>query len=353
MIVIAARSPFQVVIDETDQIATKVELFIWNKGTSMPTIPTYVMSEKIASITQRETNYNISPFILEKIKQIENNYTSSTVTVEDNNTWCFVRFKTYYSTNGLDFTEVTDKYYIGVNGYTLAEQGVNYDICNSQPSMLMANNSIRVQYGDPIYYYNFICERNATLSYVVRYFKNNVQVAIDTFLTSGSSETYNFRIPIAVADSDRAEIRLGTTLVGKFETELVTECKYTPVVVSFVNRYGGWQPLMFFKASQNTIETKGTEYNLMPESWNYNYQLGQTRSMNINGTETIRCNTGFVDENYEELITDLMLSDTVLVNFHPATVKSKSTTIKTHLKDKNINYTIEFEFSNNLLNNIV
>jgi hypothetical protein len=47
------------------------------------------------------------------------------------------------------------------------------------------------------------------------------------------------------------------------------------------------------------------------------------------------------------------LSDTVLVNFYPATVKSKSTTLKTHLRDKNINYTIEFEFSNNLINNIV
>jgi hypothetical protein len=120
-----------------------------------------------------------------------------------------------------------------------------------------------------------------------------------------------------------------------------------------VNRYGGWQPMMFFKASQNSIETKSTEYNLMPDSWNYNYLEGQTKTMNLNGTKTIKCNTGWVDENYDELITDLLLSDTILVNFQPATVKSKSTTLKTHLRDKNINYTVEFEFSNNLLNNVV
>jgi len=353
MKIIAARSPFQVVIDEADQVATKVQVFIWNKGVSMPSVPTYEMSEKIASITQRETNYNIAPLVLQFINQIENNYTSDSVIVEDNSNWCFATINRFFSTNGLDFTLLDSTEYVCVNGYTLAEQGVNYLYGDDVAFLLLANQNIKVQYGSPRYYYNFLCIRTTTSAYQVRYFKNNIQVASETFLTTGALETYNFKIPISVSSSDRAEIRLGATLVAKFDTELIEECKYEPVVVSYVNRYGGWQPLMFFKASQSNIETKGTEYNLMPESWNYNYQLGQSRTMNINGTETIKCNTGWVDENYDELITDLLLSDTVLVNFYPATVKSKSTTLKTHLRDKNINYTIEFEFSNNLLNNIV
>ena len=62
---IFARSPFQVIINEANQVRTKVELKLWNKNDTVPTLPTYIMSEGIASVTQTETNYNISPFILE------------------------------------------------------------------------------------------------------------------------------------------------------------------------------------------------------------------------------------------------------------------------------------------------
>lgn len=353
MNVIAARSPFQVVINEADQVATKIELLLWNKGMAIPTVPTYVMSEKIASITQRETNYNVSPFILEQIKQIENNYTAEVVAFEDNSNWCFVTIKTYYSTDGVAFTLLTEKLYIGANAYTLVEQGVNYNYANPNNYLLMANKDIVVQYGNPSYYYNFLCIRNATNAYIAKYYKAGVEVYTETFLTLGGVDYYNFKIPIATEDSNEVRIYLGATLIANFFTEQILECKYDPVVVSFVNRYGGWQPLMFFKASQNSIETKSTEYNLMPESWNYNYLEGQTKAMNFNGSKTIKCNTGWVDENYDELITDLLMSDVVLVNFQPAVVKSKSMTLKTHLRDKNINYTVDFEFSNNLLNNVV
>lgn len=353
MILIAARSPYQVVIDEADQVATKVELYLWNKDVLPPPHPTYIMSEKIASVTQRETNYNISPFVLEKISQIQNDYTSDTVSIESDSNWCYVRIIKYYSTDGVTFDLLTDKSYIGVNAYTLVEDGVNYDYCNDDVAILLAEKKITVQYQATRYYYNFMCERSASLSYVVNYLKNNVIVNTQTFLTAGASEIFNYKIPLAVNESDTTEIKLGTTLISKFQTELILECKYEPVLVSFVNRYGGWQPLTFFKASENSIDTKGTEYNLMPESWNYNYQVGQTKTMNINGSKMIKCNTGFVDEDYSELITDLLMSDTILVNFLPATVKSKSTVLKKHLKEKNINYTIEFEYSNNLLNNVV
>jgi hypothetical protein len=138
MIVISARSPYQIIINEASQIGSKVELFIWNKGTTEPTIPTYVMSENIASVTQTETNYNISPFILEYIKQISVNYSTSPV-VESNNDWCLVRVKRYKKTSGGTFTLLDNLVYMthdrlaylyyrligGKNGILLSE---NYTI---------------------------------------------------------------------------------------------------------------------------------------------------------------------------------------------------------------------------------
>jgi hypothetical protein len=132
-----------------------------------------------------------------------------------------------------------------------------------------------------------------------------------------------------------------------------TECKYTPVRCSFINRYGGWKDIIFFKAQTNNISTKGTDYKLMPSAINYNTSKGQVKSFNINGTQTIKLNTGFVDDNYSELITDLLLSETVLLDEKPVMVKTQGSELKTSLKDKMINYEIEFEYAYNLINDVI
>jgi hypothetical protein len=43
-----------------------------------------------------------------------------------------------------------------------------------------------------------------------------------------------------------------------------TECRYTPMTIDFVNKFGGWQREFFFKASQEVLEVNSTAYNLMP-----------------------------------------------------------------------------------------
>jgi hypothetical protein len=50
-----------------------------------------------------------------------------------------------------------------------------------------------------------------------------------------------------------------------------------------------------------------------------------------------------------------MLSDTILYGAAelPVTIKTTSMQKKTYIKDKNINYTLEFDFANKLINNIV
>ena len=91
----------------------------------------------------------------------------------------------------------------------------------------------------------------------------------------------------------------------------------------------------------------------MPSSIDFNPLQGIKQRFNFQGTQKIKCNTGWVDENYSELIQDLMLSQVVLLDNKPAIVKSQSFDIKTHLKDKNINYEIEFEFNYGLINDVI
>ncbi len=91
----------------------------------------------------------------------------------------------------------------------------------------------------------------------------------------------------------------------------------------------------------------------MQDSINYNASKGQSKSFNINGKQSVKLSSGFVPENYSDLIQDLLLSETVLLDGQPVEVKTQGTTLKTSLIDKNINYEIEFEYAFNLINNVI
>ena len=350
MNIISARSPYQVIINEALQTGSKVELFIWNKGTTEPTIATKVLSKDIPSTTQTENSYNISPYILEHITQIAPTAVS-VPTVESNTNWCFVRIKRYKNVSGT-YTLLDNLLYVGLNAYTDVISGYNFDFGDDA---VLLGESFKIQYYNTIPYYNFLCDRQIDQSYLISYYNpSNTLISSNTFLTSGAFEIYNFKIPLAVAGSVKCIIQNSSENISyQIETEKLEECKYTPVNCSFINKKGGWQQLTFFKAQSNSVNVKGTEYSLMQQNVNYNYQLGQKKLFNINGTQTVKLNTGWVYENYNELMTQLLLSDTILLNGLPVTLKTQSLTYKTNILDKNINFEIEFEYSNSLINNLV
>lgn len=357
MIIISARSPYQIIINEAGQTGSKIELFIWNKGTTEPTIPTYVMSENIASVTQTETNYNISPFILEYINQINVNY-SATPVIENNKDWCIVRVKRYKKDFVGAYTLIDNLVYLGVNGYTDVAQGLNFDIASNRDYCVLSYraNQGKIQYFNNIPYANILIKSVASNEYRIRYYDSDSNLINTNIFLSPitSGEYFNFRIPIAYSNSVYSVIEsTNDDEIFNFITEKLDECKYTPVNVSYVNRFGGWQQLTFFKAQRNSVSVKGSKYNLLQANVNYNPLIGQSRAFNINGSSSVTLNTGWVYESYNKFIQELMLSDKILINNVPATIKTQSLTYKTKLKDRNINFEVEFEYSNNLLNDVI
>ena len=77
---------------------------------------------------------------------------------------------------------------------------------------------------------------------------------------------------------------------------------------------------------------------------------------NVDSRKSISLNTGFVGEEYNEAIEELLLSENVWVRWENKTLpilpKTKSLTYKTGLNDKTINYTVDFEFAFSKINNI-
>jgi hypothetical protein len=370
MKVVKVRSPFIIDIGSygSTHIGSKIILTIWNKGTTEPTsgLGYYELSKNNPSATQKETYYNVSNYVKEFIDNIKPTKIASFPSYEDNNEWVNFRVKKSWY-NGTIYTEISNVQYVGVNGFTTYTQGVNaiedYFTTGFLSNKLISKNIIKSS-SSLKNYVNWIGEMASGYRLDLIYLTLDGTYNVSQSIT-GLSGIYNFKIPLTKYPTDANFIlgnRLDVNLYDASNVQIASdsiyvyineECKYTPVECTFINREGGWEVLTFFKQQTNSISTKGTDYKLMPSAINYNTSKGQVKSFNINGTQTVKLNTGFVDENYSELITDLLLSETVLLDGKPVTVKTQGSDLKTSLKDRLINYEIDFEYAYNLINDVV
>lgn len=322
------RSPYFIQVNEANQLGSKVELYLYNKSNGVPILPTYTLSKKIASASQTENTYNIANYAKEFIKPIAP-VTISVPTQENDNCWAYCVVKRYTELTLNTYTLLSTETFVCLNGYTNYTDGYN----NSETADIV-----------PLF--------NADIKKYVKNFTSNY---INVFFEIGYYDTSYEYIDVTEPSLYRLPITEETTVIESIivKAEQLCEPKYTPLTCTFINRFGGWEFLTFFKANTQSIETNNKDFNLLPSSVNYNVLQGQKRTFNQQGKQKIKCNTGWVDENYFDLIQDLLLSEVVLLDNKPAIVKSTSSDYKTHLKDKNINYEIEFEFNYGLINDVI
>jgi hypothetical protein len=333
---IFVRSPYFITIDEAGQTGSKIEVFVWNKGTTEPTTPTYTLTKNIASVEQTETNYNIANYAKEYIKPIAP-VNVSVPTEEDVNAWCYCKVKRYKIVD-TTATLLDTETFVCLNGYTDYTGGYN-DFTNDEV-VLLVNPDIKLTHNK---YVNCFIDKDTTSDYTWAPNDSDIDISV--------TESSLYKLPIAYSNINK--LKKGSTNYFNIVSTEVCEPKYTPIICTFINRFGGWQYLTFFKANLQSIETTNKEFQLLPSNVNYNALQGQKRTFNQQGKRKVKCNTGWVNENYFDLIQDLLLSEVVLLDGKPAIVKSQSAEYKTHLKDKNINYEIDFDFNYGLINDVI
>ena len=329
------RSPYYVTVNEAGQIGSKIELRFRYFGDTFPTDPNYVLSKKIPSPTQLETVYNISNYAKAFIKAFKPVLAQGN---ETNNAYVFCEVKLFEETATDVFDLLTTEEICCLNGYSNYLQGLNF---NSTTVVLpLFNPDINIQRSQNIALNVFLNTGN--------YFFNNGDSEVGIMISEPSVYTFLSNGAFMQLDSSPK----GTTYFN-VKTPLICEPKYTPYLVYFINRLGGWQPLTFFKASKENYQTKSEKYKTFPSPLNYDLAQGQSQKYNNNGQKSITLNTGWVDENYNELIEDLLLSEKViLANGTPLIVKTESQQIKTRLTDKMINFEIEFMYNFDMINNV-
>ena len=330
------RSPYFVQINST--IGGKVELFFYNKGESVPTEPTYTLTKKIPSANQPLLTFNIANYAKEFINHI--NPVGVTIpTAEVSSTFCYVQVKEYEETS-TGFEKISDETIVCLNGFNSYSDGFNYSTTDAVVPMFNENINRQLFVGEYVNCYiddfegNFLVWKNLLGE---NSFSPNGNI-YKLPLTKGVNSLYDFAIE---------------NLYFSLNASNICEPKYTPMQCVFINRYGGWEYLTFFKASYLSTDATKQDYNLLPSSVNYNVLQGQRQSFNMQGKSKIKVNTGWVDENYFELIEDLMLSKTILLDSKPVTIKTSSMDKKQGVFDKVINYTIEFDYNFGVINDVV
>jgi len=85
----------------------------------------------------------------------------------------------------------------------------------------------------------------------------------------------------------------------------------------------------------------------------YNALEGQRETFNTNGKKNIKVNTGWVAEDWKEVLKQIMLSERILIDNKPAKINSKSTELFKHINTNQINYSLDFEFTYDVINSVI
>ena len=325
----------------------KVELFIHQSGGSEPATATYSLSKPIPSDTVLTVNFDISPYLKSYISHTSlTPVTGLTATAAANYVYCKV-----VVTNPT--ASVADQYLIGYNGYGYFEDGYNPVL----DAHIMLDEGEYYMYKNQNYgalFYSIDSDVSPAQDWDAKYVcLDGTTADVDINLNTQDNGYIPYITPTHKNNGGSTlKIFKDSSLYKTFTFTEVCEPKYTPVICDFVNRFGVWQTIVFFKASRSEINIVDNKYNMFPSSPNYNTSKNIQQTFNVNGQEKITVNTGWVPESYSGVIQQLLLSQTIRLDGKPVIANTKSLGLLKGINDKNLNYTLSFNFANHIINTI-
>jgi len=338
MAIINVRSPKYVSIDDSSLSYAILKLFIWTgSSSSQPSTETYNIRKSGTFIVFFEIAELIRDYL---DTTFDGNYNGQAV-------WVSTSLRAYDSNDN----EVADdgESFIAFDGYNYFEESANVSnpimITNRNLSVLK-DNTFKI----PIY---------TITSPTVRYYVNGQLASTVTYLSSNQSdEQIEY---ISILNNDKITVTSGSD-TQTINIEILEECKYEPKKVTFVNKYGALQDMIFFKKSVEKMNVKKESYksNILSSNYTYSSSNHVYRDFNVVGKESVTLSSGFLSEEYNEVFKQMMLSEKVWVTnvinsvaqVIPINVKTSNITYKTSLNDKLVEYTFDFDNSFNVINDI-
>jgi hypothetical protein len=344
---ILTRSPYFIEVTGALNDVITVELFIYNDPSSAPTTVTKTLSKTI--FTGTSVSFNVSPYLREYIDVQPTCVVDALYPKMNQSAYCRLKYKTYI--NGTLNTTVTSKYCF--DGYGYFEDGYN------------PNNSDFFLDEGTYYYYSGSTGLNGTLSlgvganWSVKYSEIGTSNTTTVSLGASAGVCTIDRVNYATLGNKLEILNASNVVQATYYFLPKDECKYAPVAIDFINRFGVPQREIMWKASYKNFEVSSTPFKAMPSGVNYDTSKAINQIMNVNGKESIKVNTDWVDENYAYTLQEIMLSEKVSADIYfngelqPVKLRTTSIEMHKHINQKLINYTLEFEFAYDKLNNVI
>ena len=138
----------------------------------------------------------------------------------------------------------------------------------------------------------------------------------------------------------------------------VCEPKYTPIKMTFVNKFGALQDMWFFKKSVESVNVTKESYkrSLVSSTGTYDINTHSKRVLNTQGTTSLSLNTGFVSDAMNPAFEEMLFSEqvwaTIGIDVIPVDITTTQLTYKTSVNDRLVNYTINIEYAFNVINDL-
>jgi len=363
------RSPYFVTATETGLTKCLVDLYIFT-GDQIITIPTPTYSLEIDAYNDI-VSFDISQLVSDYLE------TSFDGTFNSNVVWVNYQITRYVS----DVVQTSEDIVrlVAFDGYGYFEEGVNPALSDR----LLQSNSTMYVYDANYFYFpiqqddlsqidlisggsivdtqtftptidsedviRYVGYTNSSICDTVNYLFEDS----DNYLFQDANE-YVFS-DVGYVDSILITYDDATTQTITIKT--ITENKYTPYRLTFINKFGALQSVWMFKRSDLSLSVESENYRgYLYNSGSYNTAEHQYKNFNITGREVISLNSGFYNEDYNEIFRQLVLSGQVWIDYEgnllPVNIKSKELSFKTQVNDKLINYKIDFDFAFDKINSV-
>lgn len=343
---ILSKSPhyLNIAFDFSTTYSIGLDLFIWTGDKANPPIePTYSLTKERPSVEVNQLDIEISDFIndyIENKPQLQT-VTGKYSTVEGNGVWV----KTVVSFND-DVQTITPQESIqfAVAGYGYFLEGIN-------PQAEGALTNSKIQKVDDVILFPYLAD--GTISQL----EVSDGITTQTYGLTNENNSLNRLGYLWINTADFADTYITITdSVNEWVYEVVTECKYTPVKIIYLNKNGAFDLFTFFKTKKDKLSIKSEEFNnAYVSNGSYDTTRHQFQKLNVTAKDKFTLNTDYISEEENARIEELLISDTVyLVQdvLIPVNVDSSSLELKTRLNDKLINYAIDFGYAFNKINNV-
>jgi len=346
---INVRSPYFVNLSTTNLISAQIEIDIYfgEANTDWQSAPQYTL---VSTAVNGKVNFEIAELIKDYITALFDGSFPTNPVTDSEATTINVDYKTTetLSSGSPVATEV-----LGLRafyGYGYFEDGVNPSFDNI--FSLQSNNTILKNKNATV---TIPVDNTIATSLVWKYQGSSVlSVAITAQTDIEDQITYvtntgNFNV-------DQAEISTGPKSVT-INIDSYEKCKYTPIKLIFINKYGAYQEIWMFANSILSMATNEERYksNILTNG-TYNTYNPQIKLLTKNANQTLKLNSDYYPESYNEVFRQLFLSEKVWIDYEGQTlgvnIENKQITYKTSLTDSLINYTIDVSFAFDTINNI-